>query len=116
MSFNNLIFGIKFLLYFWTNALPRLQVFAVKDPTDRPDSSFLVACPNGCENLLVMDSFYDLDLCPVWPDWAIYWTLGNFLKPLATINLSKSLTFLGNFCKDVKIIQFSIEIIFGQIL
>ena len=22
---------------------------------------------------------------PVWPDWAIYWTLGNFLKPLATI-------------------------------
>ena len=25
----------------------------------------------------------------VWPDWAIYWTLGNFLKPLATINLPK---------------------------
>ena len=22
----------------------------------------------------------------VWPDWAIYWTLGNFLKPLATIS------------------------------
>ena len=21
----------------------------------------------------------------VWPDWAIYWTLGNFSKPLATI-------------------------------
>ena len=33
----------------------------------------------------------------VWPDWVIYWTLGNFLKPLATINLSKSPTFLGNF-------------------
>ena len=29
-------------------------------------------------------------LGPVWPDWAIYWTLGNFLKPLATINLPKS--------------------------
>ena len=29
----------------------------------------------------------------VWPDWSIYWTLGNFLKPLATINLSKSPTF-----------------------
>ena len=34
---------------------------------------------------------------PVWPDWAIYWTLGHFLKPLATINLPKSLTFLGIF-------------------
>ena len=30
---------------------------------------------------------------PVWPDWAIYWTFGNFLKPLATINLPKSPTF-----------------------
>ena len=39
----------------------------------------------------------------VCPDWAIYWTLGNFLKPLATINLSKSPTFLSNFCKGVKI-------------
>ena len=29
----------------------------------------------------------------VWPDWAIYWTLGNFSKPLATINLPKSPTF-----------------------
>ena len=32
----------------------------------------------------------------VWPDWAIYRTLGNFLKPLAAINLPKSPTFLGN--------------------
>ena len=23
----------------------------------------------------------------VWPDWAIYWTLGNFSKPVATISL-----------------------------
>ena len=29
---------------------------------------------------------------------AIYWTYGNFSKPLATINLPKSPTFLGNFC------------------
>ena len=43
---------------------------------------------------------------PVWPDWAIYWTLGNFLKPLATINLPKSPTFLGNFCEVVKINHF----------
>ena len=37
---------------------------------------------------------------PVWPDWAIYCTLGNFSKPVATIILPKSPTFLGNFCKS----------------
>ena len=52
---------------------------------------------------------------PVWPDWAIYWLLDKFLKPLAAMNLSKSLAFLGNFCKDVKICQFSSEIIFRQL-
>ena len=52
----------------------------------------------------------------VRPDWAFYWTLGNFLKPLASITLPKSVTFLGNFCKGVKIYDFSSEIIFGQLL
>ena len=46
-------------------------------------------------------------LPPVWLDWAIYWNLGNFLKPLETINLPKSPTFCGNFCKGVKIYHFS---------
>ena len=27
--------------------------------------------------------------CPVWPDWAILFTLGNFSKPVATIILPK---------------------------
>ena len=44
-----------------------------------------------------------------------FFILGNFLKPLATINLPQSPTFLGNFCKGVKIYHFSSEIIFGQI-
>ena len=35
--------------------------------------------------------------CAVWPDWVIYWNLGNFSKPMATIKLPKSSTFLGNF-------------------
>ena len=48
--------------------------------------------------------------------WAIYWTLGNFSKPVATISLPKSPIFLGNFCKHVKIYHFSSEIIFGQLL
>ena len=47
---------------------------------------------------------------------AIYWTLDHFLKNLATINLPKSPTFLGNFCKDVKIFHICNEIIFGQVL
>ena len=38
---------------------------------------------------------------------------GHLLKPLATINLPKSHTILGNFCKGVKISHFSSEIIFG---
>ena len=46
----------------------------------------------------------------------IGWTLGNFSKPLATINLPISPTFLGNFCKGVKILNFSSEIIFGLLL
>ena len=50
----------------------------------------------------------------VWPDWAIYWTSGNFLKPLATINLPKSHTFLGNFCKDVKIYHFLVKSFLGN--
>ena len=52
----------------------------------------------------------------MWPDWAIYWILGNFSKPVATISLLKSPTFLGNFCKRVRILIFSSEIIFGQLL
>ena len=52
-------------------------------------------------------------MCPVW---AIYWTLGNFSKPLATIYFFKSPTFLGIFVKMFKSIDFSSEIIFRQLL
>ena len=48
-----------------------------------------------------INSFLLFRYWPVWPNWAIYWTLGNILKPLAKINLPKSSTFLGNFCKGV---------------
>ena len=51
-------------------------------------------------------SFQQSESQPAWPDWAIYWTLGNFLKPLSTINLHKSPTFLGNFCKGVQNLSF----------
>ena len=47
----------------------------------------------------------------VCPDWAIYCTMGNILKPVVTIILPKSPTFLGNFCKGAEIFHFSSEII-----
>ena len=37
----------------------------------------------------------------MWPDWAIYFTLGNFLKPVAAIFSAKSPIFLGSFGKGV---------------
>ena len=43
-------------------------------------------------------------------------TLGNHSKLVATIILPKSPTLLGKFCKGVKIIHFSSEFIFGQLL
>ena len=46
------------------------------------------------------------DLCTVWPDWVIYWNLGNFSKLVATMILPKSPTLLGNFCRGVKISSF----------
>ena len=39
----------------------------------------------------------DCMLKTVWPDLAIFWTVGNFLKPLATINLPKSPNILREF-------------------
>ena len=53
---------------------------------------------------------------PVWPDWAIYYTLGNFSKPVATNILPKLSTFLGSLSKVVKIFHFSIENQFGRLL
>ena len=52
----------------------------------------------SCKQYLPIWIRKHFSLCrAVWPDQAIFWTLGNFLKPLATINLSKSPPFLGNF-------------------
>ena len=51
---------------------------------------------------------------PVWPDVAIFCTLSNFLKPLATINLTKSPTFSDNFCKGVKIFHFLVKSFLGN--
>ena len=65
---------------------------------------------------LQMSIYHVTESLPVWPDWAIFCTLANISKPLATINLPKSLTFLGKFCKGVKIYHSSNEIIFGQLL
>ena len=64
----------------------------------------------------ILDLVSRAEWCSVWPDWAIYWTLGNFLKNLATINSPTPPPFLGNFCKGVQICHICSEIIFGQLL
>ena len=40
--------------------------------------------------------------------------LGNFLKPLATINFPKSPIFFCNFCKGVKIFIFLVKLFMGN--
>ena len=40
---------------------------------------------------------FTVNLCSVWPDWATFCTLGNHLKPVATINLPKSPHSLSQF-------------------
>ena len=50
----------------------------------------------------------------VWPDLAIYWTLDNFLKSLATIDLPKSPTFLGFLVKVSKSIIFLVKSFLGN--
>ena len=53
-------------------------------------------------------------LYQLWPDWAIYWTLANFSKSLATINLPKSPSFSGNFVKVSKTIIFLVKSFLGN--
>ena len=51
---------------------------------------------------------------PVLPDWAIIRTLGNFSKPLATINSPKSPTFLGIFSYGSKSLIFLVKSFLGN--
>ena len=60
------------------------------------------------------DESESFSLLAVRPDKAIYSTLGNFLNPLETIILTKSSTFLGNFCKSVNIIHFLVKSFLGN--
>ena len=52
----------------------------------------------------------------MWPDWVIYWTLGNFSKLLASINLSKSRTFYAIFVKVSKSLIFAVVCCWKQII
>ena len=55
-------------------------------------------------------------LLPLQSNWVSVWSDLAIFCTLTTINLLKSPTVLGNFCKGVKIYHFSIDIIFGQLL
>ena len=64
---------------------------------------------------IVIDHVHIFDLPTVWPDWAIYFTLGNFSKPAGTIVLPKLPTSLGNFCKGVKNLSFLVKSFLGNL-
>ena len=51
--------------------------------------------------------------CSVWPDLAIYWTMGNF-KALGNNWFAKSPTFLGNFIKVSKFFIFLVKSFLGN--
>ena len=86
----------------WTTLTTNLlELGQIMDPLE---GSSVYWAKHWCGNVF---SHLGRHMWPVWPDWAIYWTLANFSKSMATISLLKSPTFLGNFCKDVKILHFS---------
>ena len=55
-------------------------------------------------------------LAPVWPDWAIYCTLGQIFKAGGKNYFAQIAHIFDNFCKVVKIFNLSSAIIFGQLL
>ena len=57
-----------------------------------------------------------LVICPSVTRLGDLLDFGQVFKDLATINLPKPPTFLGNFYKGVKIYHFLSEIILGQLL
>ena len=63
--------GQKFLL-------PMLNTYPCEEGAERPGMAHLKKI---CTCVRI------ISLASVWPDWAIFWTLGNLLKPLAAINL-----------------------------
>ena len=97
--------------------LPKIQMMQIKNIL------LALRCPHNNTSFSKWEEIFQnylikihFDMCAVWSDWVIYWHLGTILKPLATINLSKSPTFFEIFCQGVKIDHFSSEIIFRQLL
>ena len=68
-------FPTPFLLSRWESS-PRRRVDV---STTTTTTAAAVVCASSCTSLV---KIYSQLSCwvPVWPDWAIYWTLGNFLS------------------------------------
>ena len=71
-------------------------------------------CNRNTGSATKLDNFIEASQCDHIGQFIGFW--GNLLKPLATINLPKSSSFFGNFCKGVKIYHFPSKIILGQLL
>ena len=86
---------------------PLLQRNKIYVGNHRGHAAWVLLSKNSLECIIIVASVTRLD------DFLYF---GQLLKPLETINWPNSSTFLGNFCKGVKIYHFSGEIIFGQLL
>ena len=92
---------------FFASAVPKCMISKLDLPRGRygwPSPATKVLHGSALFALQLLSQFLfafflsvSLSLASVRPDWAICWTLGKFLKPLAIIDLPKSLTFLGIF-------------------
>ena len=80
--------------------VPKWRNFAKSGHTAASVGRQLLDNPKVVLHTRIFDTIFGMG--SVWPDRAICWTLGKFLKPMATINLHKFLTFMGNFwCQNL---------------
>ena len=90
-----------------TNAGDSVSILASRDFKIRSRHSDLRSYLNALNfNMLQIRLSLGSWMQSVSPDWAIYCSLGDFSKPVATIILPKLPTLLRNFCKGVKITHF----------
>ena len=102
-------------MYYWCNFFQPEKLLKVIQLLYKTPRKCRATAIDWSKNLCGNNIFCLRHLCfhskwrAVWPDLPIYWTLGNFSKPLATISLPKSPTFLDNFAMMSKSLIFLVK-------
>ena len=107
-------------MYYWCNFFQPEKLLKVIQLLYKTPRKCRATAIDWSKNLCGNNIFCLRHLCfhskwrAVWPDLPIYWTLGNFSKPLATISLPKTPTFLGNFLEVSKYLIFLVKSFLGN--